>query len=129
MTDGPKTRIFREMIALFNQLDVETALSYYTDDAYYRYGSFPPVKGRDAIRASTYSSHLDFIAKMSFNILQVWELGDTVIAEMELPHELKDGRTLILPCTDIVRFEGDKVKDFRVFIDPSPLFAPAESTH
>lgn len=119
---------FADLIALFNVLDVETALSrHYADDASYRYGSFPPVVGKHAIRQATYSSHLDFVKGMAFEVLETWAQGDTVIAELELRHELTDGTTLTLLCTDVVRFAPDgKVRDFRVYIDPSPLFARAK---
>lgn len=119
---------FLQLIELFNRLDVETALrDHYLDDAYYRYGSFPPAVGKDAIRAATYSSHLDFVKGMSFRVLHTWAQDDVVIAEMELDHHLADGSTLTLPCTDVVRFTNGKVRDFRVYMDPSPLLARAHA--
>jgi hypothetical protein len=118
---------FMRLIELFNALDVETALrEHYQDDAFYRYGSFPPAVGKDAIRAATYSTHLDFVKGMRFKVLQAWAQDDVVIAEMELEHQLADGTTLTLPCTDVVRFASNgKVRDFRVYMDPSPLLAKA----
>jgi ketosteroid isomerase-like protein len=125
-TDQDNLTIFHKLIELFNALDVERALSqYYADDAYYRYGSFPPAIGKDAIRAATYSTHLDFVKGMSFKVLETWAQGNVVIAELELHHNLADGSTLVLPCTDVVRFAAGKVQDFRVYMDPSPLLAKA----
>lgn len=118
-----KTSIFLEMIDLFRKLDVKTSMNYYAEDAIYRYGSFPPVLGKAAIEAMANSSHLDFIEKMEFNVLKTWEFEDTVIAQMELPHWLKDGRNLVIPCVDVVKFSQDgMVKEFLVYIDSSPLF-------
>lgn len=125
-TEKDNLTTFHRLIELFNALDVERALSeYYADDAYYRYGSFPPAIGKDAIRAATYSTHLDFVKGMSFRVLETWAQSDVVIAELELQHNLVDGSTLVLPCTDIVRFKLGKVQDFRVYMDPSPLLAKA----
>lgn len=117
------TSIFLEMIDLFRKLDVKTSMNYYAEDALYRYGSFPPVVGKESIEAMANSSHLDFIEKMEFNVLQTWEFENTVIAQMELPHLLKDGRQLVIPCVDVVKFTEDgMVKEFNVYIDSSPLF-------
>ena len=114
---------FLKMIELFKEMDVPTSLNYYAEDAVYRYGSFPPVVVRQAIGEMTAISHLDFIEKMDFQIIQTWVDGDTVIAQMELPHRLKEGREITLPCTDIVRFNQEgQVKEFLVYIDSSPLF-------
>lgn len=125
-TEHDNLRTFHRLIELFNALDVEGALSeHYADDAYYRYGSFPPAIGKEAIRAATYASHLDFVKSMSFRVLHTWAEHNVVIAELELRHELADGSTLVLPCTDIVRFANGKVQDFRVYMDPSPLLAKA----
>jgi hypothetical protein len=33
------------------------------------------------------------------------------------------GKVITLPCLDIFRFDGDKVKAMLVFMDASPLFA------
>lgn len=123
MSTKTNTAVFLEMIDLFRKLDVATSLNYYADDAVYRYGSYPPVIGKQAIEQSANSSHLDFIEKMEFNVLQTWEEGNTVIAKMELPHKLKDGRELVLPCLDVVTFNDEgMVKEFLVYIDSSPLF-------
>lgn len=118
-----KTEIFPDMIALFRKFDITTSMLYYADNAVYRYGSYPAAIGKEAIEAMANSSHLDFIEKMDFNVLQTWEQNNTVIARMELPHWLKDGRQLTLPCVDAVSFNEDgKITEFLVYIDNSPLF-------
>ncbi|MBC7935115.1 MAG: nuclear transport factor 2 family protein [Rhizobacter sp.] len=117
------TKIFLEMIELFRSLDIKSSMSYYSEDAIYRYGGLPYVVGKQAIEELANSSHLDFIAQLDFKVLQTWENENTVVAQMELLHILKDGRELTLPCMDVVTFdENGKVKEFLVYIDSSPLF-------
>jgi hypothetical protein len=53
-----------------------------------------------------------------------WEGGEVKSVEAEVTYTRKDGtRTQALPVTSTVRMDGDRIKDFRIFMDVSPLFA------
>jgi hypothetical protein len=54
-----------------------------------------------------------------------WEEGEVVSVESEITYtRLDGGRLAPLPATTTLRLKQGLVKDFRVFMDPSPLFAP-----
>jgi hypothetical protein len=52
-----------------------------------------------------------------------WEQGDVVSVEAVVRDELPSGRVAELPCTSTLRLQGDKIADYRIFIEPSPAFA------
>jgi hypothetical protein len=53
-----------------------------------------------------------------------WEMGDVHIVESEVTYTRKDGtQTQPLPATSTLRMNGDRIRDYRVFMDISPLFA------
>jgi hypothetical protein len=52
-----------------------------------------------------------------------WEQGDVVSVEAVVRYELPSGRVVELPCTSTLRLQGDKIADYRIFIEPSPAFA------
>ena len=126
-----QTDIIRRLLRLFEQLDVEQALTFFTPDALYRFGNYPPAIGKEAIAAATKASHLEQIKQISFEINQIWEIKDTVICQLEINYIRNDNTVLTLPCTDIFRLEDDLVREMRVYMDASPLFAgsqPQQST-
>lgn len=131
MVTAAKTDTIRRLIGLFEKMDVDQALTLFTENALYRFGNYPPAIGREAIAATTKASHLDQIKSISFDIKEIWENGDAVIVQMEINYTRIDDSILTLPCTDIFRMEGDLVQEMLVYMDASPLFAmsnPQQST-
>jgi hypothetical protein len=54
-----------------------------------------------------------------------WEGGEVTSVEAEVTYTRKDGsRTQPLPVTSTLRRDGDQIKDYRIFMDVAPLFAP-----
>lgn len=96
--------------------------SFFTEDALYRFGNGEPIIGRDRIRES--SMHFrQKLKSVSHDIKTIWELGDTVVCEMEAAYTRLDGKVLTLPCLDVFSMEGDKFREMQVYMDVSPVFA------
>ena len=43
---------------------------------------------------------------------------------MEITYIRTDDTKLTLPCTDVFRMRDGLIKDMRIYMDPTPLFAP-----
>jgi len=119
---GEKSEVIRRLIKLFEAMNVDEALTMFTQDARYRFGNYPPAVGHEAIRQAATSSHLEAIKGCRFNILGLWEFGDVVVCEMDIEYIRTDDSILTLPCTDVFRMEGNRIKDMRIYMDASPLF-------
>ena len=120
---GEKSEVIRRLIRLFEAMNVDEALTMFTEDARYRFGNYPVAVGREDIRKAATSSHLEAIKGVKFNIQGLWEFGDVVVCEMEIEYIRTDDSTLTLPCTDVFRMQGNRIKDMRIYMDASPLFA------
>lgn len=120
---GARLEIIRRLIRLFEAMNVDEALTMFTEDARYRFGNYPPAVGRENIRQAAASSHLEAIKGCKFNIQGLWEVGDVIVCEMDIDYIRVDDSVLTLPCTDVFRMQGDRIKDMRIYMDPSPLFA------
>jgi ketosteroid isomerase-like protein len=118
------TTTVKHLLKLFETFDVDGFLGYLTEDAVYRFGNYPAAVGKDAIAATIKASHMDQITGIAFDIKDVYEKDDAVISELVINYSLVNGKTISLPCVDVFRFEGEKVKAMLVFMDASPLFAP-----
>jgi len=120
---GEKAEVIRRLIRLFEAMNVDEALTMFTEDARYRFGNYLPAVGREDIRKAATSSHLEAIKGVKFNIQGLWEFGDVLVCEMDIEYIRTDDSVLTLPCADVFRMEGNRIKDMRIYMDPSPLFA------
>jgi hypothetical protein len=111
-----KSEVIRRLIRLFEAMNVDEALTMFTEDARHRFGNSPPTVGREEMRTAATASHLEAIKGYRFNIQGLWEFGDVVVCEMEIDYIRVDDSTLTLPCTDVFRMEGNRVKDMRISI-------------
>ncbi len=118
------TQTIRHLISLFEEFKAEDAVKLFTDDATYRFGNFPTANGKEEIRQAATSSHMEAIKGVSFKILELIEVDDYVICEMEITYIRTDDTKLTLPCTDVFRMRDGLIKDMRIYMDPTPLFAP-----
>jgi ketosteroid isomerase-like protein len=111
------------LLKMFEAMDVPGFLSFLTDDAVYRFGNYPAATGKEAIEATIKASHMSQITGIGFDIKSTHEQGDAVIVELAVNYNLVGGKVITLPCLDIFRFDGEKVKAMLVFMDSTPLFA------
>jgi len=102
--------------------DVETYVTYFTEDAVYKVGNFDPVVGHDGIRALA-APLVDMFTSVTHDIKNFWLIDDVVICEMDITYSRKDGKVAVIPCVDIIRFSGDKVKELLAYLDPTPAFS------
>lgn len=122
-----RIEIVRRALEAAHAMRVDEVLSYNTEDAYYRFGSFPAVRGIEAIKKNLYDTHLDVMKSLQMEVVQTWEFEDTVIFEMIIRITRIDDKVVELPCVDVIRLSADdKLADTRVYIDPSPLLAGLE---
>jgi hypothetical protein len=119
------TDIVRQVLKVFETMNVPEAMKLFATDAIYQFGNFPPAKGIDQIREANASSRFDFIESAAFDVKEMIEPGGgVVICEMETKYRTRDGRTVTLPCADLFRFnEQGLIKEMKIFIDPTPLLA------
>jgi len=119
----------RQLLKIFETFNVAEAMTLFAEDATYQFGNYPAAVGKDQIKQAAASSHMDFIKSCTFDVKSMIEPGGGIVAcEMDIAYVTTDGRTITLPCADLFRFnEQGLVKDMRIFMDASPLFAKPAS--
>ena len=65
------------------------------------------------------------IAGLRHDIVQTWDTDVAGISEANVVYTRKDGSQVGIPATSILRKRGDLVDDVRIYMDLTPLFAPA----
>lgn len=108
-------------------LNLDDILAPFSDDAHLRFGNTPVAVGRNAIR-SALTEFFSSIRTMHHEIIGVWtgrwEEGKVLSVELEITYMLPTGTRLTLPCNSTIRLTcTHQIKDYRIFIDISPITA------
>ena len=109
-----------ELLAAIDAQDAGKFASFLTEDVVFRYGSNPPVHGRQAVH--------DFVAgffgsldALRHRLSAEWENGDALICEGEVTYTLPGGEEVTVPFVNVFGMRNSKIKDYKIYIDPTPL--------
>ena len=56
-------------------------------------------------------------------VIDIFQQENVITVELSIDYTRKDGKVVTLPCANIFRMEGPLVRDYRVFMDVTPIFA------
>jgi ketosteroid isomerase-like protein len=116
------SRDVAKVFADIDAFDPDKFVAHLTPDARFRFANADPALGREAIRDAV-AGFFSTIDGLTHHIRNVWELGDTVIAQIDVEYLRKDGKTVIIPNADILIYDGDLVRDWQIYIDVTPVYA------
>lgn len=110
------------LFAAIDARDGAGFVSYLTEDAVFRFGSAPPVQGRDAILAAV-DGFFTTIAGCSHQITNSLRKGDTLVCEGNVTYTRHDGSEITLPFADVLEYEGALIGHYKIYLDVAPLYA------
>jgi ketosteroid isomerase-like protein len=116
------SRDVRPIFADIDSFDPDRFVAHLTPDAVFRFGNGNPVVGREAVREAV-AGFFGTIDGLHHQTLNTWEIGDTVIAQIDVEYVRKDGKHVTVPNADILVFDGDLVRAWQIYIDLAPVFA------
>ncbi|MFG1608020.1 nuclear transport factor 2 family protein [Actinoplanes sp. NPDC049265] len=103
-------------------LDPDNFVRHLTEDVVFQFGNNDPVVGREAV-AEGVRAFYTTIAGMRHDVRNVYVDGDVAIAQVDILYTRHDGKAVTVPNADILTFDGDKVRDWRIYIDLTPVYA------
>jgi ketosteroid isomerase-like protein len=116
----------RDIASIFADIDAfdpDKFVAHLTPDARFRFGNADPVTGRAAVKEAV-AGFFSTIDGLTHHILNSWDSGDTTIVQIDVEYKRKDGKTVTTPNADILVFDGGLVRDWQIYIDVAPVFAP-----
>jgi ketosteroid isomerase-like protein len=114
----------RRVFDSVDAMDTETFLSFFEEDAQFRFGSAPAVTGKEAIGTAV-DGFFASIKGLRHEILESWRHPETVICQGQATYTRTDGSELTLPFATIWRMRGDRIKEYLIYLDIQPLYAGA----
>ncbi|MDH3577585.1 MAG: nuclear transport factor 2 family protein [Gammaproteobacteria bacterium] len=110
------------MFAAIDSKDAQAFVGFLTDDAVFRFGSAPAVRGREAILAAV-DGFFGTIAACSHDVQNTLASGSTLVCEGEVTYRRHDDTEITLPFTNIFEYDGDLISQYKIYIDIAPLYA------
>ena len=103
-------------------MDAGKFISHLTPDVRFRFANADPALGRAAVKEGV-EGFWASIDGLTHHILNMYEVGDTVVAQIDVEYRRKDGKSVTVPNCDVLVFDGDLVRDWQIYIDLAPVFA------
>lgn len=112
---------FQGLFTAIDSSDVDGFMGWLSDDCSFVYGSGEPVRGAAAVRAMV-AGFLAGFEKLEHRIDAHWEVDGSAIMEGTVTYHTADGTATTVPFCNVLHLADDgRVRDYRVYIDPSPL--------
>jgi ketosteroid isomerase-like protein len=105
---------------MVDRMDPDELVSWYTDDCSFAFANNPPALGKQAI-VDALRSFYALISSMRHERRGVWLDRESAVWEANVHFQTKTGKAMILPAVSILNLHGGKIKDFRMYMDPTPI--------
>ncbi|MDT2007389.1 nuclear transport factor 2 family protein [Rhodococcus opacus] len=100
--------------------DIAAFFDYFSDDCVFRMGNNASVIGKSAIQ-SWVAQYLTSVASMRHQIIEEWSAGNVAALRVEVTYTLQNGESFTLPAVTRTRVDNNKVTEYLIFMDPSPV--------
>jgi hypothetical protein len=105
-----------------DSMDLDAFKAMHSKNARVKFANFPAAEGPEQI-AGAIGQFWSTIGGLKHNFINRWDNPEESILEVAVDYTRKDGKSVTIPCVSILKPEGDKVGELRVFIDVAPLYA------
>jgi ketosteroid isomerase-like protein len=109
-----------DLIASIDGMDADKFVSFLTDDAVFRWGAMPPAHGREAVREMV-AGVFGMFKGLSHTLHGTWTHPDAVFVQGEAAYTRMDDSVVSIPFLNCFKMQGDKIREYLVYVDPTPL--------
>ena len=113
-----------DIISLFkaiDQFDTKSFADFLHEQAEFRFGNMPVVKGKNAIFEFV-AGFFQAIKAIKHTNLEIWELEGIRFVNANVTYTRHNGSILTVNFSNTFKLKENKIKDYLIFIDNSALF-------
>lgn len=111
-----------DLFSRIDAKDVDGFLDCLHPEVSFRFGNAEPVQGVGDLRA-TLEGFFGALEGIQHQLEQVWVTGRDAISHGRVTYTRLDGSRLSVPFANIFRYHGNRIRDYRIFVDNSALFS------
>ena len=112
----------RRLFAAIDAKDTPGFLEFLTDDATFRFGNQPALRGRAAISAAV-QAFFASIKACRHEVLGSWRHPDSVVCHGRVTYTRSNDTRVTVPFANVMLMRGELVSEYFIFVDLAPLFA------
>lgn len=101
--------------------DTKSFVSFLSEDAVFAMGEAPVINGKGNIEEGV-EQFFQSIKSLSHKVEGVIQEGDRVVTPGVVSYTRHDDSVLTVNFCNVYKFDGDKIKDYNVYIDISQLY-------
>ncbi len=112
---------------MFEALDADGVpglFPYLDEQVLFRFGSFPPDRGRDRF-AAAWAAMSPRVRGLSHELVESWAIEDRVICHGYVSYTLVDGSTVTVPFANFFRLREDRITEYLIYVDASAVLGSA----
>jgi hypothetical protein len=109
---------------LFRSIDnknMEDFLSFLDEDVSFSFGNMPAVNGRDNVKTAVQGFY-DSIAGLSHTLDEVFGEDGLIASNGTVTYTRLDTSKLSVPFATVFRLNGDRIKEYNIYVDISGLY-------
>jgi ketosteroid isomerase-like protein len=116
----------QEAFRSVDEMRLDDFAALFTPDGTMTFANAEPSLGPDAIKAAL-GDFYQHLTGVRHELRGAWIVADVSINEAIVHYTMKDGSDVALPVTSILRWSGDKILDWRIYMDAAPAFAAVQA--
>jgi ketosteroid isomerase-like protein len=116
------TTWLRQLFAAIDARDTQRFLGFLAEDATFRLGNQPTLRGQTAIGAAVQGFFVS-IKGCRHEVLGSWRQPDGIVCHGRVTYTRADDQQVTVPFANVMLMRGEQVSDYLIFVDLAPLFA------
>ena len=116
--------LIKHLVQSIDNRDVDTFVTFLTDDVMFRFGNAEPVNGKENV-GSAVGGFFESIVALEHDVFEIVEQRDTVICHGVVTYTRHDSSTLRVPFANIFKISENLIKEYRMLMDISELYGRA----
>ncbi len=116
---GPDLTVARRLLQAADS-DIAAFFGFFTPETQFRMGNADIITGSDDIMAWV-GQYLGSVAGMKHDILDEFYNDDTAALRVNVTYTMQSGASFTLPAVTRTKIRGDKVVEYLIYMDPSPV--------
>ena len=113
-----------DLFSSIDRMDTDAFMGFLSDAPVFQFGNAPPVEGRSEVQAAV-AGFFGAISGIEHRLAGSWQIGDAAFSHGRVTYTRGDGSQLDVPFATVFRLDGDRIRDYLIYVDASALFAPA----